>query len=149
MPPSEVPFEDYTADPLVIAQRQFSMLDWAQQAFRNEMKSGLQRNGTRISIDDIEKLERLSNGIVRAMDGIKKAIGAAEEMRKRLTPAQVLRHSIDLIKAQDLATQNAIVKELRQHRAKLAPVGGLDKMQLGEHNKSATSAIAELEAETE
>lgn len=146
MPPSSVPFEGYNADPLAIATRQFAILDWMQQALRNEMKAAMQAKGKWISIDDIEKAERLSNGIVRGMDALKKAVGAAEEMKKKLTPAQMLEHSIKTIEGQDMATQRAVIKRLRAHIATLAPQTGLDVHAMGD-SRSAASMIDDLENE--
>lgn len=132
-PESTVPFEDYRhADMGAIIERQITMLDWAQQACRNEMKQGMQRDGKRIDLKDIEKLESIAQSIIRTVDALKKYEGVAAEIEKRLTPAQLLEWAITKIEGQDTATLNAVIKRLRAHRATIAPVNGLDKIQLGE-----------------
>lgn len=132
-PESTVPFEDYRhADLGSIIERQITMLDWAQQATRNEMKSGMQKDGKRIDLKDVAKLESIAQSIIRTVDALKKYEGVAAEIEKRLTPAQLLEWAIAKIEGQDLATLNAIIKRLRAHRAGLAPVNGLDKIQMGE-----------------
>lgn len=132
-PEASVPFEDYRhADMGSIIERQITMLDWAQQACRNEMKSGMQKDGKRIDLKDVEKLESLAQSIIRTVDALKKYEGVAAEIEKRLTPAQLLEWAIAKIEGQDTATLNAIIKRLRATRALIAPVNGLDKIQLGE-----------------
>ncbi len=90
-PPSSVALGDYRhADPETIIARQFTMLDWAQQATRNEMQRAMQGKGLHIAVNDIEKLEKLSNAIVRAIDALKKSADLADELSKRLTPEQLM-----------------------------------------------------------
>src|SRR5688572_18899161 len=74
VPPSSSPGLDFAdADVDSIVARQLSMVSWAQQALRNEMMRAYQAKGVSISFNDIEKLEKMSNAIVRSVDGLKKA----------------------------------------------------------------------------
>jgi hypothetical protein len=122
------------------------MLDWAQQAMRNEMKRAMQAKGQWISSDDIAKLEKLSMAIVRAIEALKRSSELADELAARLNAEQLLEAAIRKIEGQDLATLNYAIKRLRAHRERLAPVGGFDKIQMGEP-ATATAAIAELAEE--
>lgn len=144
VPPSTKPLEDIrTVDPDTIVARQLTMLDWAQQAMRNEMKRAMQAKGQWIVAEDISKLEKLSMAIVRAIEALKRSSDLASEMAARMSPEQLLEAAIKKIEGQDLATLNYAIKRLRAHRERLAPVGGLDKIQMGEP-ATATAAIAEL-----
>jgi hypothetical protein len=145
-PPATVPFEDYDhADPDTIVSRQLTMLDWAQQALRNEMKSAMQAKGKWISADDISRLEKLSQAIVRAIQALKGSDELAKEMSARLSPEQLLDAALKKIEGQDIATLNYAIKRLRAHRERLAPVHGMDKIQMGEPSlATAADAIADL-----
>ena len=144
VPPSTKPEADYRhADPDTIVSRQLSMLDWAQQAMRNEMQRAMQKKGMWVSVDDIHKLEKLSNAIVRAIDALKKSSDLATELASRLTPAQLMEAALAKIEGQDLATLNYAIKRLRAHRERLAPIHGMDKIQMAEPG-TATAAIASL-----
>lgn len=143
--PSTKPLEDYDhADPDTIVSRQLTMLDWAQCAMRNEMKRAMQAKGTHISSDDIAKLEKLSMAIVRAIDALKRSSEMASEMASRMSPEELMEAAIKKIEAQDLATLNYAIKRLRAHRERIAPVGGMDKIQMGDSLDTATNAIADL-----
>lgn len=149
-PPSTKPLEDLRhADPDSIVARQLTMLDWAQQAMRNEMKRAMQAKGDWISHDDIAKLEKLSMAIVRAIEALKKCDEATTIMSSKLSAEQLLEAAIKKIEGQDIATLNYAIKRLRAHRERIAPVGGFDKMQMGETPSTAAGAIAELAAEAE
>lgn len=145
--PSTKPLEDYDhADPDTIVSRQLTMLDWAQQAMRNEMKRAMQADGKWISAEDISKLEKLSQAIVRAIDALKRSDDLAKELSARMSPEQLLDAAIKKVEAQDIATLNYAIKRLRAHRERIAPVGGMDKIQMGEGPKlsTASDAIADL-----
>lgn len=145
VPRTNVPaFDDYRhADPGAIISRQIALLDWTQQALRNEMKDAIASEKMVAGIF-IERLEKLSNGILRMIDSLKKYDGLAEELQKRMSPEQLLEAAIKKIEGQDLPTLNAAIKRLRFHRSQLAPVTAVDISQMGEH-KSASAAIAALE----
>lgn len=145
-PPSDVPGADYAhADIETIVARQLSMLDWAQQALRNEMMRAYQAKGVSISMDDLEKLSVMSSAIMRAVDGLKKSGELAEEIAKKLSPKQLLDAAIAKIKAQDRATLKRAIKELRGYLEKLGPVDFHDQQQIKE--VTATGAIRALEDE--
>jgi hypothetical protein len=147
-PPSADPGADYRyADPETIIARQLSMLDWAQQACRNEMQRAMQGKGLHIDVRDIEKLEKLSNAIVRAVDALKKSADLADELSKRLTPEQLLEAALKKVEGQDAATIRYAIKRLRAYLEKLGPITGGDKTQLGESGfgARATDAIRALE----
>lgn len=137
--------DDYRhADIGTIVSRQITMLDWAQQAVRNEMKRALAGTGLHLQHKDLEKLEKLSNAIVRAVDALKKSSDLAEELSKRMSPADLLEAACQKIEGQDLPTINYFIKRLRAYRERIAPVNGIDKMVMGDR---ATDAIASLEGE--
>lgn len=144
VPPSTSPLEDIRpVDPDSLVARQLTLLDWAQQALRNEMKKAMQAKGEWIDGKDIEKLADLSQAIIRTIDALKKSSDLAAELASRMTAEQLLEAAIRKIEGQDLATLNYAIKRLRAHRERLAPVGGMDKIQMGEV-ATATAAIAEL-----
>jgi hypothetical protein len=146
VPHTTVPFQAYQADPDRVIAKQLTMLAWQQDLLHKELTATAVA-GKFSDYAVIEKLETLSNGIVRAVDAMKKYDGFAEELRRRMSPAETLEKAIQMIEGQDLATLQAIIKRLRQHRQKIAPVVGFDKMQMGE-GKSATELMAELAAES-
>ncbi len=150
-PPGFEPMDDYRhADPLTMVSRNYAMLDWAQQALRVEMKRGLGADkGMRVSELDIAKLLDLSNTLMRMLEAHKRAIGVAEELAKAKTPAELLEISIRKIEGQDLPTLQAVIRRLREHRAKLAPVTRRDNKMMEGVFKTAVAAVAELGEEPE
>lgn len=117
------------------------MLDWAQQACRNEMQRAMQGKGLHVDISDVKKLESLSNAIVRSIDALKKSSDLADELSKRLTPEQLMEAALKKIEGQDLATLNYAIKRLRAHRERLAPTTVHDRRQLGELATATTPAV--------
>ncbi len=108
------------SDISTIISRQFSMLDLAQQAVRNWMvAASATQEGLHVGEGDISKLEKLSNAIVRAVDGLKKSSDLADEMSKRMSPEQLLEAACQKIEAQDLPTLNYFLKRLRAYRDRL------------------------------
>ena len=147
LPLSTVPFEGYSADPGRVVADQLTMLSWQQDALRNEMKAAFSR-GRFGDAEIVARLEKLSSGILKAIEALKKYDDLAEELQKRMTPEQLIEHAIKRIEGQDTATLNHIIKRLRRYRASIAPMHGLDKMQMGETgNKSAVELLAELDSE--
>lgn len=124
--------------------RQLALIDWAQQALRNEMRRGLQIEGERISTDDVKKIVELSNSLSRTMEAMKRSSDLAEELSKRMSPEQLLDAAIKKIEGQDLATLRAAIRRLRAHLAKLAPVSQQDRVAMGEA-RNAVAAIGALE----
>lgn len=145
-PPGFQPMDDYRhADPLTMISRNYAMLDWAQQALRVEMKRGLGADkGMRVSEVDIAKLLDLSNTLLRMLDAHKRAIAVAEDLAKAKTPAELLEISIRKIEGQDLPTLQAVIRRLREHRARLAPVTRRDSKMMEGVFKTAVSAIEAL-----
>lgn len=144
-PANQAPLEDIRpVDPDTLVARQLTMLDWAQQAMRNEMKRAMQAKGEWIDAADIEKLSDLSQALIRTIDALKKSADLASEMAARMTAEQLLEAAIKKIEGQDVATLNYAIKRLRAHRERIAPVGGFDKIQMGEP-ATAAAAIAALE----
>lgn len=132
-----------------MVERQAALIDWAQQAIRNEMNRALGNKGTFIDERDVKKLSELSNALVRCLEAIKKADDLEELIKNRLSGEQLLELALAKIEGQDLPTLNYCIKRLRAHRERIAPVAGLDKMQMGERKlepaeQTATDAIAEL-----
>ncbi len=149
VPPGGDPFDDYRhADPLTLVSRGYAMLDWAQQALRNQLKIGLgAKEGLRVAPQDVQTLMDLSATMVRALDGHKKAIAIAKELAAEKTPAEMLEISIRKIEGQDLPTLQAVIRRLREHRAKLAPINKRDEKMMEGVYKTAVSAVASLEDE--
>lgn len=144
-PHSTAPNEDYRhADPAAIISRQMTLLDWAQQMLRHEIKKVYEDPNAELWPKQVEKLEKMSNAIVRSIEAMKKHADLAEEMAKRMTPEQLFEAAIKKIEGQDVATINAVIKRLRYYRSQIAPVNGWDKVTMGE-TKAASAAIAELE----
>lgn len=152
VPPSSIALEDFKhSDINTMCARQLTLLDWAQQAMRNEMKAGFQAKGEHISESDVEKLLTLSSALVRAVDALKKADGLADELSKRMTPEQLLEAALKKIEGQDVATLNYAISRLRAYRQKIAPVMGIDTIKMGdraartyEAPATAVDAIASL-----
>lgn len=150
VPPSTKPGLDFAdADVDSIVARQLSMVSWAQQALRNEMMRAYQAKGVSISFEDIEKLEKMSNAIVRSVDGLKKASDLAEELATRLSPQQLLDAAMKKIQGQDRATLRRCIRQLRQYLEQLGPVTNNDKKSLGETAAGAIAALAAHEDKEE
>lgn len=155
VPPSSVPLEDYRhADPDAIISRQFLLLDWAQQALRNEFKRAMQSSGVRIDSGDISKLSDLSNAIVRACDALKKHNDLSDELQKRLSPQAFLEAALRKVEGQDAATIRYAIKRLKAYLEKIGPVSFQDRQQMGDapnnltgKNSNAAQAVASLEDE--
>lgn len=143
-PPASEPFADYkAADPETIIARQLSMIDWAQQALRNEMMRAYQAKGVSIAAGDLSKLETLSNTIVRTVAGLKASSDLAIELAKRLSPEQLLDAALAKIESQDRATLRAAIKRLRQYMDRLGPVNGNDKQAMLETSGAAIASLGE------
>jgi hypothetical protein len=142
-PPSRTPGADYhAADPETIIARQLSMIDWAQQALRNEMMRAYQAKGVSIQHADLQRLETLSNTIVRTVAGLKASSDLAMELAKRLTPGELLEAALMKIESQDRATLRAAIKRLRGYMEKLGPINRNDRSAMKETTSG--EAIASL-----
>jgi hypothetical protein len=103
--------------------RQLSMVGLAQDRVRQEML-GQTASGQPgkvahcITLDDVERLNDLSNALVRSIDALQRATKVADELRSKLTPEQVLEGAIQKIMAQDTTTLANIVKRLTYKRKK-------------------------------
>ena len=149
VPTGHDPMDDYRhADPLAIVSRQYAMLDWAQQALRNQIKIGMgHAEGLRVSPEDVRTLMDLSATTIRALDGHKRALALAQELASQKTPAELLEIAINKVLGQDLPTLQSIIRRLREHRAKLAPIAKRDEAMMAGVYKTAVSAVASLEDE--
>jgi hypothetical protein len=145
MPPSLVPFEDYKhPDPLAMVSRLYTECDWAMQALSNEMKKGLgHKEGQRVSFEDAEKLARVAASLEKTIVTHGRALKLMAQLRADKTPEQMLRIAINKIKGQSLATQRAILVELKEHIRKLGPIGKKDKdlLDIGKNNGTASLAL--------
>lgn len=147
LPPSSPPGEDFFhPDVDSMVSRQLALINWAQQALRNEMKRGMQASGERVLLDDVKKLVELSNALARTVESLKRTSDLAEEMASRMSPAQLLEAAIKKVEGQDLATIRSAIRRLRAHLASLAPVTSQEALAMGE-TKNAVGAIAALEDE--
>jgi hypothetical protein len=117
------------------------MIDWQQQALKNQLKLGLgSQEGIRANVEATPQLVEIANALVKTMQSHEKAIKLAEELSKHKTPEELLRISVEKIKGQSLATQRAIIKELRKHLAKLAPMTDREKDWAGDNIPSEDSS---------
>ncbi len=154
VPPGCEPFDDYpSADALTMVSRHYAMIDWAQQALRQELKAGLSshREGTRVSEDGINKLVSLGKALMAQLDAHKKALAVAEELSKNKTPAELLEIAVKKIEGQDIPTLVEIIKRLRLHRRALAPLHTSERSRMGGPEEwaqpTSASAIASLESD--
>lgn len=148
MPPSSIPFEDYVAaDPMTLVSRLYAEVDWAQQSLRNELKKGIgAKDGMRLSFDDAEKLQKVAAALEKAIIAHARANKLMKELAGQKTPAEHLESAIKKIEAQDLATQTAIIKRLRENRKRLGPVSKKDVFDLTD---TAGTAVADLAREVD
>lgn len=145
VPPGQKPMADYRhADPDSLVSRQLGLIDWAQQALRNQLKTEGLRPGSLCTVADVSMIEKLSSSLVRAIDALKKSADVAEEMASRMSPEQLMEAALAKIEGQDLPTLNYAIRRLRAHRDRLAPVTGADAVQLGDVTIPATDSIASL-----
>lgn len=132
VPPSSTPLNDYRhADPAAIVSRQLTLLDWAQQAMRNEMQRAMGQKGSWIGREDVDKLEKLSNGIVRAITALQKMADLTDELARRMTPEQLLEAALRKVEGQDLATIRYAIKRLRAYHNEVGIKGGAATAQQG------------------
>jgi hypothetical protein len=150
-PPADEVKGDYKhADIDTIIARQLSMVDWAQQATRNEMMRAYQAKGLSVQVADIERLTALSTAIMRSVDALKKSSDLASELASRMTPEQLLEAALAKIEGQDIKTLRYAIRRLRAYVDRLGPVTSRDKAELGENSLPAFAAsrtIAALEDE--
>ena len=64
---------------------------------------------------------------MRTIDALKKSSDLAEELARRMTPAQLLEAALRKVEGQDLATLTYAIKRLCAYREKLAPVTFQDR----------------------
>lgn len=129
-------------DPDAIVSRQLAMLDIAQQTLRVEMTQGLGHgDGSRISLQDITKLERMSSTIVRAVDALKRSGELARTLEANMTPQQALEMALRKVEGQDVATLRYAIRRLKAYLEKLDP-----KNVAVAQADTASAAIAALEA---
>lgn len=140
-PPGTVPKADYRyADPATLVARQFSLIDWAQQALRNRMMQ--YEAGVHVDDRDIKQITELSNSLARNLEGLKKHSDLADEMKNRMSPEELFEAALKKIEGQDLPTLRNVIRRLRFYASKMAPESPEDKMALGDVR--ATDAIASL-----
>lgn len=134
------------ADPMTLIARNFALIDWQQQALRSELQECAKQN-LRVTEGQTKKLVELSNSLVRSVDALRKANDALEELKKNLTPAQLLDAAVKKIKGQDVPTLKYIVRQLEAYLEFVAagktPPGDLDI------SAPAADALASLEVEDE
>ncbi len=151
VPPGLEAFDDYrAADPLTLVARHYAMVDWQQQALRQEMKIGLgAKQGVRADAECGLKLVDIGNALMKTMAGHKAALALAEEIGKNKTPEQLLEIAISRIMGQDLPTIEAIIKRLRIYRNAIAPTTKRESKRMGDGapSLSAMGNLTALEAE--
>ncbi len=147
VPPSKIAKADYRyADPATLVARQFALVDWAQQALRNEVTA--YEAGVFVDAKTIGKLVDLSNAITRNIESLKKYSELADEIKDRMTPEELLEAALKKVEGQDLATLNYAIKRLRAYRERLAPVNRGEEAHIGGSvERTATDAIASLDDE--
>lgn len=140
-PESTTPKADYHyPDPNAMVARQLSLLDWAQQATRNEMQRAMAAKGNHVMDVDVARLEKLSSALVKSIHALRQVSDLADELSKRLTPEQLLEAALKRVEGQDAATLRYAIKRLRAYLEKVAP-RQIDRLQFGD---TAASAIASL-----
>lgn len=139
LPDSSVPNLDYQhADPDTLVSRQFSMIQWAQQA--------LHERAVKSRTMDPHELEKVTNALVRCIDALKRSSDVADEMSKRMTGDQLLEAAMKKIEGQDAATVRYSIKRLRAHLEKLGVQKDSTLIVSGNPAASALEAIASLGA---
>lgn len=133
------PKQDYHADPDTLISRQLSMLEMAQTALRDDLRTMLNGDEHWVEPRHIVALERLSNAIVRAIDALKKSAELADELSSRMTAEQLLEAAIKKLEGQDKPTIRYAIKRLRAR---------LEAVEAGEtqvpETETAVDAIAAL-----
>jgi hypothetical protein len=134
VPPGLLPMDDYrAADPLTLVARHYAMVDWQQQALRQEMKIGLGgKEGTRANVENGLKLVDLGNALMKTMNAHKQALALAETLKSHKTPAELLEIAIGKIEGQDLPTLEAIIRRLRKYRTSIAPTSKNESRRMGD-----------------
>lgn len=155
------PFEVYhTPDPLAMVQALYAEVAWRIQTLRNARKlakaEAQQKANDRVerglSPDEaiVPILIDTANTLMKTLQSHEKALLLAEKLSKNKSPAELLELAIVKIMGQDLATQQAIVKRLREHISRIAPENAIDKVKTGESalsNLTAAEAFAALGVE--
>lgn len=146
VPPANHDIRDYRhPDPFALIDRQFAIIDWAQQALRNELTAGFAADGMHIMPGSTKQIGELSNALARNVEALKKHMDLAEEVAARMSPADLLEAALKKLEGQDLKTLNYAIRRLRAYRERVAPVPGVDRMTLGPADERGTDAIASLE----
>lgn len=154
------PFEVYhTPDPLAMVQALYAEVAWRIQTLRNARKlaiaAALQKDKANDRVERglqtdeavVPILIDTANTLMKTLQSHEKALMLAEKLSKNKSPAELLELAIVKVMGQDLATQQAIVKRLREHISKLAPETAIDKVRTGESalsNLTAAEAFAAL-----
>ena len=148
VPQATTPNQDFKyADPNTLVARQLSLIDWAQLALRREIDRGAQANGLGgIGLDDIQRIEKLSNGLVRAIEALRRVTDIAEELKNRMTPEELLEAAVKKVEGQSPATIRYAIKRLRAFLETLGPVEPGDRGQMGELKGQPYNAAAAIAA---
>lgn len=122
-PPADKSKSNYGSDPGKIISRQLELLDWGQQVLHADMLRCYQRPGPGLTLDhqDVLKLEKMSNAIVRAVDALKKSTELADELSSRMSPEQLLEAALAKLETQDAATIRYYIRRLRAKLDSVAP----------------------------
>ncbi len=148
------PYDDYAhADPMAMAARLYSEVDWQLSAIRNQRAKYTEKatgrfdknvaQGEQVDFGAVDDLSKVAGTLEKAMKAHERALVLAEKLAKLKTPAQVLQAAIDRIKGQDLPTLRNIIKELKKYMAAIAPVSQSNALAAG--SASAADFINELE----
>lgn len=151
------PFEVYhTPDPLAMVQALYAEVAWRIQTLRNARKlakaEAMQKANDRVerglSPDEaiVPILIDTANTLMKTLQSHEKALLLAEKLSKNKSPAELLELAIVKIMGQDLATQQAIVKRLRENVTRLAPESAIDKVRAGDSALSNLSAAEAFKA---
>lgn len=133
---------NYAVDPTKIVTRQLTMLGWAQQCIRDEFARRMNSKNPSVEQAEIVQLEKLSNGILRAIEAMRRSEELTEEIANKLSPDQLIEALLKKLERQDAATVKYAIKRLRAHLERIAPDG---PVRTDADKRAATDLIAELD----
>lgn len=167
LPPTASRHDDFSidniaVDPATLLSAQMVMLRWQQLALNNKIRGAEGRlhgadsknvladirSGGRTTVaTDTRELLELTNAVARQIEAMGKHTKMAKELAAQMSAEDLLEAAIVKLEGQSLPTLNYAIKRLRAKREMLAPVLGLERLQIGhekEDEKRAVDAIADL-----
>lgn len=128
-----------TGDPDKLVTSQLALVEWYQACMRLEMQRKMDTHDPRVTPEDTKRLMDMSNALVRAVVALQKVSNVAEELSKRLTPAELLEAAIKKLEGQDVKVLDYAIKRLRLAKTLVRKAAGE-----GAPGASAAEALAAL-----